>query len=191
MSRFKIAVLGGGAVGKTGLISRLTGREWSMELAPTIEDRIDTSLSIRGETFPLTVIDTAGPNEMEAVTCLAIREADTYVIVYSVTSRASFREAETISQRIIDTCPRRTAPKIVLAGNMCDAPGRTVPTGEGEQLAKKWGCPFHETAAIRNWNATKPFRAAVKELVPRIRKGTTWKANWVPVVRGMGSRWTI
>jgi hypothetical protein len=96
-------------------------------------------------------------DEMDAIASLAIQEVDAYVAVYSVTSLASFREAGTVRQKIVALCPRKTGPKIVVAGNMCDAPIRTVSTAAGERLAKKWGCP--STRRRQSGTGTRPSRS--------------------------------
>jgi GTPase SAR1 family protein len=57
--------------------------------------------------------------------------------------------------------------RVVLAGNKCDLPDRTVTKNAGEELARKWGCEFFETSAKENWNIHKLFEAALRTIVPK------------------------
>ena len=167
---YKISILGSGGVGKTCIVLRLTRSKFDAEYVPTIQDFFEKTLIVDGQTYNLTIIDTAGQEEMQQITDMAIKEAQAYVIVYSVKSYVSFQETEKYYNKVCQLCQN---PKVVLCGNMCDVSGdeRGVTTSQGSGLAEKWGCPFFETSAKDDINVTQAFEAALKLLLPKSSKG--------------------
>ena len=166
---YKISILGSGGVGKTCIVLRLTRSKFDAEYVPTIQDFFEKNLIVNNQTYNLTIIDTAGQEEMQQITDMAIKEAQAYVIVYSVKSIVSFQETEKYYNKVCQLCQ---TPKIVLCGNMCDVPQdeRSVSKEQGQEQAQKWGCPFFETSAKDDINVTEAFEAALKLLLPQPKK---------------------
>jgi small GTP-binding protein len=165
MSTYSVAVLGAGGVGKTCLILRFTRDTWDSDYIPTIQDYFEKSVTQDGKEYKLKIIDTAGQDEMQAITDIGIKDAQACIIVYSVTSPVSFNEAEKYRNKVIQFSATGQA-RIVLAGNKCDLPDRTVTKSAGEDLAKKWGCEFFETSAKENLNIVDLFQASLRTIVP-------------------------
>lgn len=98
---------------------------------------------------------TAGvPYYLEATACL---------LVYSVTSRASFR--------YVEDGPGRQPPDsvVVLVGNACDVgrERREVSEQEGLHLAWRLGCRFFEVSARTGENVEAAFAETVRLLVAK------------------------
>lgn len=54
---------------------------------------------------------------------------------------------------------------MVLCGNKCDLEAdRQVTTGEGQELAKSFGCPFFESSAKTRINVEESFYELVREI---------------------------
>ncbi|KAH3743290.1 Ras GTPase [Pelomyxa schiedti] len=87
-----------------------------------------------------------------------------FLVVYTVTSRESFNEVNSIVAQIHRVKPAGRIP-IVLCGNQCDMDKeRQVSTMEGINLAQSLGCPFFETSAKTSLNVASAFFEVVREI---------------------------
>src|SRR5277367_2680040 len=76
-----------------------------------------------------------------------MRTGEGFLLVYSITSRQSFKEIMTFQQQILRVKDKDYFP-IIVVGNKCDLEGeRQVSRQEGESLARSFGCRFIETSA--------------------------------------------
>ena len=67
---------------------------------------------------------------------------------------------------------------MVLIGNKCDLESeRQVTTGEGQDLAKSFGCPFFESSAKTRINVEESFYQLVREIRRDIQGGDQKKAG--------------
>lgn len=166
---------------------------------PTIEDSYRKQVVIDGQSCMLEVLDTAGQEEYTALRDQWIRDGEGFVLVYSITSRASFsriRKFHSQIQRVKDASAtssptasylsspvlsRSDAPApVMLVGNKSDrVTAREVSTQEGSALAKEMGCDFVEASAKNCINVEKAFYEVVRSLrrqrqdQPLGRRGTT------------------
>lgn len=171
---YKIAILGCGGVGKTCTVIRFKTDQFDAEYVPTISDFFEKNIVVDGKDVQLTLIDTAGQEEMAQITDMAVKEADAYIIVYSIKSVISFHDTE----KYYNKCKliHGDSLKVVLIGNMCDVSDdeRVVSKDQGEELALKWGVPFLETSAKEGINVVQTFETCVGLLLPKKgeKKGT-------------------
>jgi hypothetical protein len=109
------------------------------------------------------------------------RDADGFVVAYSVTSRASFEEAETLVQQILHVKDLRFFPMIIV-GNHCrvEHSDRQVSHEEGEALATTYGCPFREVQVDELYNHHIDQVAAALHGEIMDFKKTTWSMWWKP-----------
>ncbi|KAK7025931.1 hypothetical protein VNI00_015846 [Paramarasmius palmivorus] len=189
MDRCKIAVLGDGGVGKTALAVQqftldcfigenlnllLSSSPKSMAIPfstetydPTIEDAFLKHLNIDGRMCAVEIIDTAGQEEFATLRDQWIREAEAFVIVYSVTSENSFRGVEKFWQAIHRV---KKSPPFILVGNKMDQTlQREVKESEGASLARIYGCEHVETSAKTSQNILYPFVRLVSDI--RVKRG--------------------
>ena len=140
----------------------------------------------------LEVLDTAGQEEYTALRDQWIRDGEGFILVYSITSRASFtriRKFHSQIQRVKDSSsagspttpssylssplsgglnfgsqPGGPAP-VMLVGNKSDrVTEREVSTQEGSALAKEMGCQFVEASAKNCINVERAFYDVVRSL---------------------------
>lgn len=119
---------------------------------------------------------------------LSISKGHAFVLVYSITSRASLDELRSIRDEIVtlrqselDSIP------MMLVGNKSDEPAaqREVPTSEGQALARSWKCGgFVETSAKTDHNVKELFqellqleRRRTMTLQPDARKSNAQKGR--------------
>jgi GTPase KRas protein len=112
-----------------------------------------------------------------------IKEAEGFLLVYSITSRSSFANITTYHEHIqrakaqytwSPTYPGQPGPHIAktslpvpiyLLGNKCDVDSeREVSTHEGEALAKELRCKFMEVSAKNGVNTKEPLYYIVRSL---------------------------
>ncbi|KAL8696257.1 MAG: hypothetical protein Q9224_002890 [Gallowayella concinna] len=207
MTLYKLVVLGDGGVGKTALTIQLCLNHFVETYDPTIEDSYRKQVVIDAQSCMLEVLDTAGQEEYTALRDQWIRDGEGFVLVYSITSRASFsriRKFHSQIQRVKDSSsagsptasylspPITAAPTggqapVMLVGNKSDrVTEREVSTQEGSALAKEMGCDFVEASAKNCINVEKAFYEVVRSLrrqrqdqTPLGRRGTTRESNGV------------
>lgn len=170
---------------------------------PTIEDSYRKQVVIDSQSCMLEVLDTAGQEEYTALRDQWIRDGEGFVLVYSITSRASFTRIQKFYNQIqrvkesssagspmgggylpsplaatsaIMTAGGGQAP-VMLVGNKSDrVTEREVSTQEGQALAKELGCEFVEASAKNCINVEKAFYDVVR-LLRRQRQQSTRQAE--------------
>ena len=163
-TEYKLAVIGGGGVGKSALTIRFIQNHFIGDYDPTIEDSYRKQITVDKETCLLDILDTAGQEEYASMRDRYMRSFQGFICTYSVTSRSTFEEINVYREQILrvkdeDTCA------MVLVGNKCDLEtARQVSTTEGEELAKSFGCPFFESSAKEKINVDEAFYQAVREI---------------------------
>jgi len=162
MMQFKIVVLGDGGVGKTALTIQLCLNHFIETYDPTIEDSYRKPCMIDGEGCLLEILDTAGQEEYVALRDQWIREGEGFILVYSITARATFERLGKFRQQI-NRVKEGTRVPIVLVGNKDDCSGeREVSREEGHQLGREMGCPFLETSAKTRHNLETAYYSVVR-----------------------------
>jgi GTPase KRas protein len=131
----------------------------------------------------LEVLDTAGQEEYTSLRDQWIRDGEGFVLVYSITSEASFKEVERfyqLIQRVKESSSmgpsnysgHRSADNsyygpvpVMLVGNKSDrVTEREISSQRGAELAKRLGCDFIEASAKKSVNVEKAFYDVVRQL---------------------------
>lgn len=129
---------------------------------PTIEDTYRRNLDVQGRTVLLELLDTAGQEDFSPLRDQWIRESEGFLLVYSVTSRASLEYLEHILRHI-----RRTkeedepdiAQRIVVAGNKIDlAERREVTAAEAREWGRVHGVAMAEFSAKTRAGLNETFQ---------------------------------
>src|SRR5688500_2586729 len=93
-----------------------------------------------------------------------MRTGQGFILVYAITSRSSFDEIASFREQILRVKDKDKVP-MILVGNKCDLETeRQVTTGEGQDLAKSFGCPFFESSAKTRINVEESFYELVREI---------------------------
>uniref|UniRef100_A0A8C6X4T9 Small monomeric GTPase n=1 Tax=Naja naja TaxID=35670 RepID=A0A8C6X4T9_NAJNA len=153
MTEYKLVVVGAGGVGKSALTIQLIQNHFVDEYDPTIEDSYRKQVVIDGETCLLDILDTAGQEEYRVFV---------YIHHYRVLLLPSFLSffslQEQIKRKGFEDVP------MVLVGNKCDLPSRTVDTKQAQDLARSYGIPFikplqkHDREHRRPHSSTLSYR---------------------------------
>merc|ERR1719266_2922742 len=96
----KIVVMGAGAVGKSAITIRMVVNEFKQEYDATIEDSYTCTIDVDGKNALLDILDTAGQEQFKALRNHWIREAEAFLLVYSVNSQTSFKVADELYKTV-------------------------------------------------------------------------------------------
>eukprot|EP01132_Coremiostelium_polycephalum_P005059 gene5059-6298_t len=169
-NEYKLVVMGGGGVGKSALTIQFIQNHFIEEYDPTIEDSYRRQCQVDEDTCLLDILDTAGQDDYSAMRDQYMRTGQGFLCVYDVTSRTSFEEINVVREQIIRVKDNERVP-IVLVGNKCDLENlREVTHGEGEDMAKLFGCPFLETSAKKRLNVDECFFEVVREIKKSLKE---------------------
>jgi GTPase KRas protein len=165
---FKIAMIGGGGVGKSALTVMFVQNTFLEEYDPTIEDSYKKNVLIDGEWANLSILDTAGQEEYRALRDQHFRQSDGFIFVYSIIQRKTIDEVLDMHDQMlrVKDLPADTIPT-VLVGNKLDLDeDREIPTEVGIKVAKKLSSsvPFLECSAKTRENVDEMFAQMVREL---------------------------
>eukprot|EP01091_Cochliopodium_minus_P002795 TRINITY_DN1264_c2_g2_i1.p1 TRINITY_DN1264_c2_g2~~TRINITY_DN1264_c2_g2_i1.p1 ORF type:complete len:151 (-),score=20.17 TRINITY_DN1264_c2_g2_i1:216-668(-) len=146
MSNYKLCVAGSGAVGKSALCIRFVRGRFVDQYDPTVEDIFRKVCEVDGDSKLLEIIDTAGQEEYRTLRDIYFKEADGFLIVYSIISRASFVDVQKIKRDLSKLHGETKA--VILIGNKCDmVDEREIKEEEAYQFAVSNQIGFYETSA--------------------------------------------
>ncbi|EFC42259.1 ras family small GTPase [Naegleria gruberi] len=164
MQEFKLAVIGGGGVGKSALTVQFIQNIYIEEYDPTIEDSYRKHAKIDDKPVFLEILDTAGQEEYKALRDSYMRTADGFLMVYSVIDRKTFEEVNEFYEQILRVKDCDKAP-MVLVGNKCDLESeRVIRIDEAKVYSKQLGIPMIETSAKQRLNVDESFALLVREV---------------------------
>ncbi|MBN3289481.1 RASK GTPase, partial [Polypterus senegalus] len=163
MTEYKLVVVGAGGVGKSALTIQLIQNHFVDEYDPTIEDSYRKQVVIDGETCLLDILDTAGQEEYSAMRDQYMRTGEGFLCVFAINNLKSFEDVHLYREQINRVKDSDDVP-MVLVGNKCDLPSRTVETKPAQELAKSYGIPFVETSAKTRQGVEDAFYTLVREI---------------------------
>ena len=177
---FKVYLIGESGVGKSPFVIMFIQKYFVEMYDPTIEDSYRRQVTVDDDLVLFDILDTCAPS-CSVLTDSYIRQSDAFILLYSITSRASFQEVTAIHDQIVRAkdLESREIP-CVLVGNKCDEESeREVSKDEGEQLASLWGCPFMEASAKLNKNVDEAFFTTYREYIrlKGLKKGRNQNDN--------------
>ncbi|XP_062999645.1 GTPase NRas isoform X1 [Elgaria multicarinata webbii] len=180
MTEYKLVVVGAGGVGKSALTIQLIQNHFVDEYDPTIENLIQKisvshliisppqdsyrkQVVIDGETCLLDILDTAGQEEYSAMRDQYMRTGEGFLCVFAINNSKSFADINLYREQIKRVKDSEDVP-MVLVGNKCDLPTRTVDTKQAHEVAKSYGIPFIETSAKTRQGVEDAFYTLVREI---------------------------
>ena len=132
-------------------------------LTQSVEDSYSTTRTIDGQSYFLSLTDTAGQEEYRGLWAASNLKSDAFLLVYDITAASSLPQLDHFMQMIDMECEHRqdtgaVQPVKIVAGNKCDLKeGRVVPAREGLEWARGRGCGFMETSAREMVNIEETF----------------------------------
>lgn len=198
--KITITICGDGGCGKSSITLRLVRSQWTHEYDPTIEDSYTLTRRIDGQTYHLSLTDTAGQEEYRGMWATSNLHSDAFLLVYDITAAASLEqlgyfnglidmEAETRMEAFENEARRNgdagaagtggfVKPIKIVAGNKCDLQeSRQVPAQVGLEWARKHHCGFMETSARNTVNIEETFALIVRRVVDARRRAESEGAN--------------
>ncbi|XP_048051988.1 rho-related GTP-binding protein RhoU [Megalobrama amblycephala] len=171
--RVKCVLVGDGAVGKTSLIVSYTTNGYPTEHIPTAFDNFTARVVVDGRPVQLQLCDMAGQDEFDRLRPLCYRDADVFLLCFSVVLPSSFRSVtDRWAPEIQRLCP---GVPIILVGTQCDlredvqmlirlAGGQEKPVSSDEAhlCARSIGAvTFTECSALTQKNLKEVFDGAI------------------------------
>ncbi|KAL1835512.1 hypothetical protein VTJ49DRAFT_6581 [Mycothermus thermophilus] len=164
---FNVVVLGAGGVGKSCLTAQFVHNEWIESYDPTIEDSYRTQVSVDGRQVVLEILDTAGTEQFVAMRDLYMKSGQGFLLVFSISSKASFDELEGLRDDIIRIKDDEDIP-IVIVGNKADLEDqRAVDRARAFSLSQRWKAPYYEASARTRTNVDEAFTHLCRQLLQR------------------------
>ncbi|XP_041132655.1 ras-related and estrogen-regulated growth inhibitor-like protein [Polyodon spathula] len=157
MNDIKLALLGSEGVGKSAVLVRFLTKRFIGEYASNSNSLYHKRLSIDGRQLNLEIFDPC--SQSSASRCILeepVEWADGFIVVYNISDRASFLNAQTIMRQIkearIENSKGEVEVPICLVGNkqdLCHA--RQVYEEEAHSLAVENKCHFQEVSAAEHY----------------------------------------
>lgn len=173
-SPFRVVLLGASGVGKSLFASIFAGAAEGMDTdeadcEPYGDVVCEKTIQVDGESASITLFDTWDPeDESEWVEEQCMQTGDAYLLMYSITDRASFLRASELRVNLRRHRPAQHTP-IILVGNKCDlVRSRQVSFNEGSACAAVFDCKFIETSAAMDHNVWEALQGIVRQL--RLRR---------------------
>jgi GTPase KRas protein len=184
MTEYKLVVVGAGGVGKSALTIQLIQNHFVDEYDPTIEDSYRKQVVIDGETCLLDILDTAGQEEYSAMRDQYMRTGEGFLIVFAVNNAKSFEDITQYREQIKRVKDAEEVP-MVMVGNKCDLPTRSVDMQQARDVARNYGIPFIETSAKTRMGVDDAFYTLVREIrKDKERRGRDSKPSGPACCRG-------
>lgn len=165
---YRVVLLGASGVGKTAFAGIFAGAADSMdsdECELCGDEVFEKEVEVDGEAAVISLIDTW---DSECDQDSPMQSGDAYLLLYSITDRASFLRASDLRITLRRCRPAEHTP-IILVGNKCDlVRRREVSSNEGRASAAVFDCKFIETSAAMQHNVWETFHGIVRQL--RLRR---------------------
>lgn len=168
--KITVSILGDASVGKTSMISVLTGNDFNPDVIGTIGiDYVIDHVNYDGKDYKVKIIDTAGQETYHDIVSSTIKMTEGFVLVYSVESEESFNVLGNWLQSINSVVEVSETP-IIICGNKVDLENKVITTERGKEFAQKRGFPFFETSAKTGMNIRESFKALYDKVYEKISK---------------------
>jgi GTPase KRas protein len=165
VEEMKIAVVGGGGVGKSAITIQFVQNEFVAFYDPTIEDSYRKSFRV-GECMILAeILDTAGQEEYKALRDSYMRQMDGFLCVYSIIDKKSFEEIRDDFVEHIRRIKDADLFPCVIYGNKNDLESeRMIKTQDVKDYADRIGAAFYEGSAKRRLHVEDAFYSLVQKI---------------------------
>jgi small GTP-binding protein len=187
--KFTVALLGGGAVGKSSITVRYLNDEFNVDYDPTILDSYDKVTKVDDIPVQLELLDTAGQDEFKSLREQSMRNAYGFVLVCDLTNPSTVANLEEFVKELNRVKEGELIP-VVLVGNKLDlADKRAVAKTVLEDFAKEWlhSCPVFEVSAKDGIGIDPVFLQIVREMRSKKNPSLTVSDENGPTKKKSGS----
>ena len=154
---YRIMVVGASSVGKTSIITKFLGGNFSNEHQETLQEMYKGQLDLGGSTLMFNIEDTGSSfiQDFPAMAKVSLENSDGVVLVFSVTDPTSFEEVSKLRDFLSSSWP--SLPTVVV-GNKTDQE-RKLPAREIEAtVCLDWECGYVECSAREGCGVEDIFR---------------------------------
>jgi len=176
--RYKIVMLGDGAVGKTAMTTRFTQDFFDQDYKRTIGSDFAIKrlhLSDIDTRVTLQIWDLAGQPRFESVRQGFYRGARGGLLLYDVTRRRTFLNIENWKDEAFKNLDREI-PLVVVANKVDLVDSRVVNTEEGEEYAKKNRFIYVESSALTGENVEEAYANLCKKMIEESKNSSQTKS---------------
>eukprot|EP01006_Ploeotia_vitrea_P029738 TRINITY_DN62221_c0_g2_i1.p1 TRINITY_DN62221_c0_g2~~TRINITY_DN62221_c0_g2_i1.p1 ORF type:complete len:336 (+),score=43.02 TRINITY_DN62221_c0_g2_i1:44-1009(+) len=162
----KLGIFGAAAAGKSALTLQFVNKVFPEEYDETVEDLYRCEFKMGDSEFVVNITDTAGVDELAEKRDEHIKGCNAFLVVYDMTSAASFEEAKKYYAKICGIHEGMQA--FALIANKSDKDTeRAVSAADGRALAQSWGnhVPYLEASAKTFDNVQESFHAVMTSFV--------------------------
>lgn len=155
-SIYKILIVGESGCGKTSVLNRLVGGEFTYNNVSTVGVDFQTkNISFDGKEVTMQIWDTAGQEKYQNITQSYFRNSHGIIVAYDITDSDSFKRVKHWVDKIRSDFERIP---ILLIGNKADLQDKRVVSKENaEALAKSLNVKYLETSALDYTNIDETF----------------------------------
>ncbi len=175
--RFKIVMLGDGAVGTTAMTTRFTQNFFDADYKRTI----GSDFAIKRLEIPdidvkvtLQVWDLAGQPRFESVRQGFYRGARGGLLLYDVTRRRTFLNVENWKEEAFKNLANEI-PLILVANKVDLEDSRVITTEEGEEYAQKNNFLYTESSALTGENVELAYETLCKTMIEESKNSASEK----------------
>ncbi|CAJ0572330.1 unnamed protein product, partial [Mesorhabditis spiculigera] len=168
--RFKVVLLGEGAVGKSSLMLRYVENKFSPTHSSTIQASfLSKRIDLGDRHVDLDIWDTAGQEKYHALGPIYYRGSNGALLIYDITDQRSFERVK-VWVRELQRALGDTAVLLVVGNKLDLDKERTVPRAEAEQYAKSVNAEYLETSAKENIGIADLFERISALMVDHVEK---------------------
>ncbi|KAF4120131.1 Ras-like protein enriched in brain [Geosmithia morbida] len=151
--------------GKSSLAVRFVDGHFVDSYYPTIENTFSKTIRFKGQDYLTEIVDTAGQDEYSILNSKHFIGIHGYILVYAVSSLASFEMVQSIRDKILNHLGTESVP-IVIVGNKCDLrpEQRQVSMEDGRKLSDRLQCGWTEASAAYDTNVAKAFELMIAQI---------------------------
>jgi small GTP-binding protein len=176
--RYKIVMLGDGAVGKTAMTTRFTQNFFDSDYKRTIgSDFAIKRLTLEDidARVTLQVWDLAGQPRFESVRAGFYRGARGGLLLYDVTRRRTFLNVDNWKEEAFKNLTYKI-PLVLVANKVDLEDSRVVTTEEGEKYAKKNKMTYVESSALTGENVEKAYANLCRTMIESSKNSAQTKS---------------
>jgi small GTP-binding protein len=167
--KFRVAIMGGGGVGKSCITARFVHNIFIKKYDPTIEDIYTKVFDYDDEThIHMEICDTAGTEQFSATRLLYITDSDGIFVCYAINNISSLYDLDPLLDKIkkIKLTKSKTGklPHVIILANKCDLTQRIATI---EKFEEEYGEEYDilETSAKTDINIFEAFHKMIERLI--------------------------
>ena len=161
--KFNVSLLGETQVGKTSMITVKSGLQFNENQLATVGiDNFTDNAKFDNKEYKFKIFDTAGQERYNSISAQTIKVADGFILVFSVTDKASLEKLSFWMKSIEDNVNIKEK-SLILVGNKIDMI-RQITEAEGKNFAREYNLKYFETSAKTGIGINECFNEIYKDI---------------------------